>query len=77
MKKFNFKEDTSFLAYAYPFISNKLFKKSLIENLLKYQPTFSNDYNFAIELDYLLLMNANTYAYNDQRIIREYINYVS
>ncbi|WP_406618201.1 glycosyltransferase [Mycoplasmopsis lipophila] len=77
MKKFNFKEDTSFLAYAYPFISNKLFKKSLVENLLKYQPTFSNDYNFAIELNYLLLMNANTYAYNDQRIIREYINYVS
>lgn len=76
-KTYNIKDEPDFLAYSYPFISNKLFKKELVENLLKYKPSFTNDYNFAVELNYLLLMNAKTYSYNDRRIIREYINYDS
>ncbi|WP_406614809.1 glycosyltransferase [Mycoplasmopsis hyopharyngis] len=76
-KTYNIKDEPDFLAYSYPFISNKLFKKELVESLLKYKPSFTNDYNFAVELNYLLLMNAKTYSYNDRRIIREYINYDS
>lgn len=76
-KVFNIKDNPSFLAFSYPIISNKIIKKELLQNFLKYQPVFSNDANFSPELTYLLLMEAKNYVYHDQRIIREYIDYSS
>lgn len=60
------------IAFSYPFIFNKVFKKSLVKKLTQYQVKSLNDNKLAIELNYLLLLNATTYMYHDIRIFKEF-----
>ncbi|VEU75915.1 glycosyltransferase family 2 protein [Mycoplasmopsis columboralis] len=60
------------VAYTYPFIFNKIFKKSLIKKFVKYKPISNNDSKLCVEVNYMLLLSAKTYRYVDKRIIREY-----
>ncbi|MEE3928463.1 glycosyltransferase [Mycoplasmopsis ciconiae] len=63
------------IAYSFPFIFNKIFKKSLVKKLEKHKTSSSStDNKFAIELNYLLLLNAKKYMYYDQRLKREYFD---
>ncbi|WP_029905667.1 hypothetical protein [Mycoplasmopsis opalescens] len=49
------------LAYSYPFIFNKLIKKSLITRLDTIQGNNQSDTKFCLELAYTLLINAKSY----------------
>lgn len=60
------------IAYSFPFIFNKIYKKSLIKKLIKFKPSTVTDTKLAIELNYRLLLLAKTYSYIDIRIKREY-----
>ncbi|WP_324673263.1 glycosyltransferase [Mycoplasma sp. 888] len=62
------------LAYSFPFIFDKVFKKSLIKKFIKYRPQISNDSIMCIEVTYTLLMNAKKYKYLDYRVKRDFIS---
>ncbi|WP_027334858.1 glycosyltransferase [Mycoplasmopsis felifaucium] len=62
-----------YVAYAYPFIFNKVFKSTLISQLVKYKQKETNDTKFAIQLTYMLLIMSQTYVYVNKRIVRETI----
>ncbi|SJZ43318.1 glycosyltransferase [Mycoplasmopsis verecunda] len=66
-------KNPNIIAYTYPFIFNKVFKKSLVKKITKYKPRITNDSIVCLELNYLLLMEAKKYKYLDFRIIRQYI----
>ncbi|UUD36630.1 glycosyltransferase [Mycoplasmopsis citelli] len=68
----NLNENKQALAYSFPFIFNKIFKKSLTDQLIKYKPIIHNDSKLCVEVTYMLLLSANTYKYINERIIREY-----
>lgn len=63
-----------FIAYAFPYIFNKLFKRDLINRVLTIKSNYVNNSKFAVELLYYLLFNAQTYKYLDYRVLREQVN---
>ncbi|WLP85855.1 glycosyltransferase [Mycoplasma seminis] len=67
-------KEPKIFAYTYPFVFNKIYKKSLVKKVMKYKPQVSNDTLMCIELNYILLMEAKKYKYLDFRIIREFIS---
>ncbi|ADN69038.1 glycosyltransferase [Mycoplasmopsis fermentans] len=72
-KLYNIQENHQVLAYTYPFIFNKVFKKSLINQFLKHRSIVVNDSKFCIELNYFMLLKAQSYLYTNKRIVREFI----
>ncbi|WP_029513653.1 hypothetical protein [Mycoplasmopsis primatum] len=70
---FKIKDNPEVVAYAYPFIFNKVFKTSLLTNFTKHKFKELNDTKFSIYLTYMLLIKASTYVYIDERIVRENI----
>lgn len=73
-KVFKIKEEPQPLAYTFPMIFNKIFKKVLTKKIVKFKPSVSNDSKLSFELNYLLLLEAKTYVYDDNRIQREYFD---
>ncbi|UWV81652.1 glycosyltransferase [Mycoplasmopsis cynos] len=59
-------------AYVFPFIFNKIFKKSLVQKVMKFKLKNTNDTKLCIELNYILLFEAKSYTYLDFKIYREY-----
>ncbi|WP_027120629.1 glycosyltransferase [Mycoplasmopsis lipofaciens] len=74
MKLYKKDKNPEFIAYSFPFIFNKIFKKSLISQFIKHKPKETTDTKFCLELTYFLLINAQTYVYDDRRIVREFIS---
>ncbi|MCS4537085.1 MULTISPECIES: glycosyltransferase [unclassified Mycoplasma] len=70
----NKKESQEFVAYAFPFIFNKVFKKSFIEQFINYRVKEMNDTKFATELLYVLLVNASSYMYWNVSPVKEHIS---
>ncbi|MFV8467493.1 glycosyltransferase [Mycoplasma sp. 46852] len=73
-KVLDISKNPNVIAYTYPFIFNKIFKKSLVKKVTKYKPKVSNDTLMCLEVNYLLMMEAKKYKYLDFRIIREFIS---
>ncbi|UUD34739.1 glycosyltransferase [Mycoplasmopsis caviae] len=73
---YNISNQHHVLAYTYPFIFNKVFKKSLISQFTKYRTIVVSDSKFCIELNYFLLLKAQSYIYINKRIVREFISSV-
>ncbi|WP_117275306.1 glycosyltransferase family 2 protein [Mycoplasmopsis edwardii] len=59
-------------AYVFPFIFNKILKKSLVSKLSKYKIKNYVDTKMCVELTYLLMLEAKSYSYLDYRVFREY-----
>ncbi|MGY5139478.1 glycosyltransferase [Mycoplasmopsis gallinarum] len=72
--KFDLKEHPEIIAFSFPTITNKIFKKNLIQNLQTLKLENLVDNKFALIINYLLLINAKTYQYFDKRIIREKVD---
>ncbi|QBF34487.1 glycosyltransferase [Mycoplasmopsis phocirhinis] len=70
----NKKDNPDFIAYAFPFIFNKVFKKSYIEQFMNYRVKEMNDTKFATELLYILLVNAESYLYWNISLVKEHIS---
>lgn len=62
-------EEKEAIAYAFPFIFNKIIKRSLLEQFSKYRTKEINDSQFALELLYLILANAQTYQYWNKKLV--------
>ncbi|WP_406613643.1 glycosyltransferase [Mycoplasma corogypsi] len=60
------------IAYSFPFIFNKVFKKQLVKKMIDVVPLYTNDSKMCLFINYLLLINAKKYKYLDYRIWREY-----
>ncbi|MHA0272874.1 glycosyltransferase [Mycoplasma sp. 48589B] len=73
-KVLDINKNPNVIAYTYPFIFNKIFKKALVKKIAKYRPKVSNDTVMCLEINYLLMMEAKKYKYLDFRIIREFIS---
>nr|WP_322958971.1 glycosyltransferase family 2 protein [Mycoplasmopsis canis]WQQ12364.1 glycosyltransferase family 2 protein [Mycoplasmopsis canis] len=58
-------------AYVYPFIFNKIIKKSVAQRVLKYKTKNLNDTKMSVEINYILMLEAKSYTYLDYRIFRE------
>lgn len=71
---YNIENEPEFVAYAFPFIFNKLYKSSFLNKFVKYHPNESNDAKFCIDLTYYLLIHAQKYVYVHTRIVREFIS---
>ncbi|MGZ9797141.1 glycosyltransferase [Mycoplasma sp. 4013] len=67
-------KNKSVIAYAFPFIFNKIFKKQLVKKVINYIPANNYDTKMCIEINYILLLEAKTYMYLDYRIYREYFD---
>ncbi|WP_036452951.1 glycosyltransferase family A protein [Mycoplasma buteonis] len=65
-------QNSQIFAYSYPFIFNKIIRKSVVKKVLKQNIDFTNDSKLCTFFVYLLLMEAKTYMYLDYRIYREY-----
>ncbi|UUD36746.1 Uncharacterised protein [Mycoplasmopsis californica] len=63
-----------YVALAFPFIFNKLFKNELVQKVLNIKEKLDNNSKFSIELLYYLLFNAKSYKYNDYRVLREIVD---
>ncbi|QNM93748.1 glycosyl transferase [Mycoplasma sp. Pen4] len=61
-------------AYTFPFIFNKVFKKSLVKKMVKHHVVNTNDTKMCMEVNYILLLKAKTYKYLDYCLNREYID---
>ncbi|VEU70420.1 glycosyltransferase [Mycoplasmopsis glycophila] len=72
--KMNVAETPLIFAYSFPFIFNKIFKKSLIKKICNQKIKYTNDSKLCTMVNYLLLMEAKTYTYLDFRIYREYFD---
>ncbi|WP_426461565.1 glycosyltransferase family A protein [Mycoplasma hafezii] len=59
-------------AYTFPFIFNKIYKKSIVKKAAKYNIEFTNDSKLCSYFVYLLMLEAKSYMYVDYRIYREY-----
>ncbi|QCZ36613.1 glycosyltransferase [Mycoplasma nasistruthionis] len=73
-KVFDLNKDKIVYAYTFPFIFNKVFKKSLVKKVLKYNIETTNDTKMCIELNYALMLEAKKYKYLDYRLNREFIS---
>ncbi|VEU75191.1 Glycosyl transferase family 2 [Mycoplasmopsis maculosa] len=71
---YNILNEPEYVAYAYPFIFNKIFKNSLIQQFIKFKQKELNDTKFAVELTYMLLLKSTSYVYENIRIIKENIS---
>ncbi|QZE12373.1 glycosyltransferase family 2 protein [Mycoplasma sp. Ms02] len=60
------------LAYSYPFIFNKVFKSKLVKPIYKLELLDAIDNSLAIEINYKLLLHAETYMYLSENIKKEY-----
>ncbi|TDV23266.1 glycosyl transferase family 2 [Mycoplasmopsis mustelae] len=60
------------IAYAYPFVFNKIFKKQLIKKILSYKPLNTNDTKMCVEINYILLLESKNYMYLNYGIYREF-----
>ncbi|UUM19588.1 MULTISPECIES: glycosyltransferase [unclassified Mycoplasma] len=60
------------LTYSFPFIFNKIFKRTLVQKILNYQSISKSDSKLCVEINYILMLSASTYIYIDQRILKEY-----
>ncbi|WP_406616845.1 glycosyltransferase [Mycoplasmopsis adleri] len=71
-----YKQDKNpeYIAYAYPFIFNKIFKSTLVHQFVKYKQKELNDTKFAVQLTYMLLIKSQSYVYINERIVRENIS---
>ncbi|EIN15103.1 Glycosyltransferase [Mycoplasmopsis agalactiae 14628] len=72
-KIFALSKNPEVVAYSYPFIFNKVFKTKLLNSLPKFKLRELNDTKLQVYLNYLLLINASTYAYTNEVIVRENI----
>ncbi|MBU4690097.1 glycosyltransferase family 2 protein [Mycoplasma sp. ES3157-GEN-MYC] len=70
----NISSNPKFVAYAFPFIFNKIFKKSFIEQFARYRVKELNDTKFATELLYFMLVNATTYQFWNIQLVKENIS---
>ena len=70
-KSTNIKDDKSVLAYTQPFEFNKIFKTSVLDEVVK-MPAFNKRLNsrYSIELVFKALINAKTYSTSNLKIIR-------
>lgn len=73
-KIFSSPKEKEFVAYSFPFLFNKVFKKSFMEQFEKYRVKELNDTKFATELLYMLLVSANSYCYWDSSLVKENIS---
>ncbi|VEU60645.1 Glycosyl transferase family 2 [Mycoplasmopsis bovigenitalium] len=71
---FKIKTNPEYVAYSFPFLFNKVFKKSLIDNFTKYRSKEINDSKFGIELLYILLINSTSYLYWNESMCKEFIS---
>ncbi|WP_029608830.1 glycosyltransferase [Mycoplasma simbae] len=62
------------VAYSFPFIFNKIFKKSFVEQFIKYKVKEINDTKFGTEFLYHTLVNAQTYVYWNKHLVKENIS---
>lgn len=67
-------KEKCFVTFAFPFIFNKLFKNSVVEKVVSIKTNYSFNTEFAIELLYYLLINAKSYIYLDNRILRQQVD---
>ncbi|WP_326495214.1 glycosyltransferase [Mycoplasmopsis felis] len=73
-QKLSIRKQKEIIAYSYPFIFNKIYKRTLVQKVFEYSPKNLNDTKMCVELNYLLLLNADTYFYLNYRIHREQFN---
>ncbi|ATO30908.1 glycosyl transferase [Mycoplasmopsis bovirhinis] len=71
-REINLKYHKLVFAYTYPFIFNKIIKKSLSNKMLNYKFKTINNNKMCLELTYMLFLEAKTYMYLDYKIFREY-----
>ncbi|QKT05327.1 glycosyltransferase [Mycoplasma sp. OR1901] len=74
LNKVDINKMQSTYAYTFPFVFNKVYKKTLYKKLTKYVPSNLNDTKMCVELNYILFSEAKTYMYLDYRVYREFIN---
>lgn len=61
-------------AYTFPFILNKIFKRTVVQKYEKNWPKQSADDKLAVSLNYQLMLLSKTYMYVDSRIKRDYFD---
>ncbi|RIV16407.1 glycosyltransferase [Mycoplasmopsis gallopavonis] len=69
---FNLVDNQEAIAYSFPFIFNKIFKKELVQKVVQMKNVPTNDSKICLLVNYLLLLEAKDYKYLDFRIYREY-----
>ncbi|QSF13872.1 glycosyltransferase family A protein [Mycoplasma sp. Mirounga ES2805-ORL] len=70
----NIQDNPRVLAFSFPLITNKIYKSTLVQQLIKHKSKEVKDEKFCIELTYYLLLKASNYVYSDLKIIKEHID---